>query len=124
VLTGPESPINPRDLLNGAKEFYRRWWDASNFEELVAAVSREAGGVKFAWEPFHHLFYKVMISGAIIGMRPDSERPPDATSLQRIWNEMFMIDLYAENRDRFGMDWASIVGMIAARDSGPTALTP
>jgi len=33
--------------------------------------------------------------------------PPD--DLQRIWDEMFMIDLYPENQDRFGVDMAVIL---------------
>ena len=34
---------------------------------------------------------------------------------QQIWDEMFMIDLYPENRERFGLDMRAIVNLVAGK---------
>jgi hypothetical protein len=39
--------------------------------------------------------------------------PPNV--LQRLWDEMFMIDLYPENRERFGVDWTTIVEIVIGK---------
>jgi hypothetical protein len=38
-----------------------------------------------------------------------------SVELQGVWDEMFMIDLYAENRERFGINMTAIVEMIVDR---------
>ena len=35
-----------------------------------------------------------------------------ANLTQRLWDEMFMIDLYPENRERFGVNWAREIEMV------------
>ena len=110
--------------------------------DITASASQEAGTVTFEPEPFAILFYEVMIEHLIISMRPNEQQRcverirqrmiaeselsvseierrlttlppfPPAVEQQRIWDEMFMIDLYPDNRERFGVDWAKIVDMV------------
>jgi hypothetical protein len=35
-----------------------------------------------------------------------------ATLIQQLWDEMFMIDLYPENRERFGVNWTEIADLV------------
>jgi hypothetical protein len=107
-------------------------------EEIAASATQQAGSVTFEIEPFAALAYEAAVENLIVSMRPDEQRlrrdrlrdwmlaqnrwsvaeiedrletlpksaPPE--ELQRIWDEMFMIDLYPENRERFGLDMVSI----------------
>ncbi|MFH1829465.1 MAG: hypothetical protein ABH871_01645 [Pseudomonadota bacterium] len=107
-----------------------------NFSEIAAKASYEAGGVSFAWEPFAVLAYDALAKQVIISLRQDEQRKQvnrfrqrmteenmltageieNRLSLitpslqinvtQRLWDEMFMIDLHPENRERFGVNWA------------------
>ena len=40
------------------------------------------------------------------------------TISQQTWNEMFMIDLYPENQEKFGLDLHAIVNQIARETVG------
>ena len=112
--------------------------------DIVASASHEAGTVAFEYEPFAILAYDALVESLIKSIRPaerlgriervrqrmltktglstsEIERhmgtlplvcPWD--ELQRIWDEMFMIDLYPGNRERFGVDFKEIVELIAA----------
>ena len=150
ALVGPLVPLSPRQLLLGAKEFYRRWMDENpNLTDIVASASREASTeaevVTFEYEPFVIFAYEAMIEPLIISMRPDERRKrierlrsrlltetglstaevmhrsmrlpplPFPADLQKMWDERFMIDLFPENRDRFGVDMAAIIEMIAGQ---------
>lgn len=107
-----------------------------NFSEIAANASREAGAVSFAWEPFAVLAYDALAKLVIISMRPDEQRKQvnrfrqrlveqnrltageienrlslltpslQVNVIQRLWDEMFMIDLYPDNRERFGVNWS------------------
>ncbi len=142
ALVGPNAPIMSGSLLSGTKEFYTRWMDKkSNFAEIATSASREAGTVSFAWEPFAVLAYDAFAKQEIISMRPDERRmqvnryrqqmveqnmsaaeiehrislltPSLRVNLvQRLWDEMFMIDLYPANRKRFGVNWSKEFEMI------------
>jgi len=113
-------------------------------DDIAASASRKAGTVGFEWEGFATLVYEALIQHLIISMRPDEHRrrverirarrlaenelsaaeierrltllpavhsPAD---LQRMWDEMFMIDLYPANRERFGVDMTAIAEMLEA----------
>jgi len=114
-------------------------------DDIVASASQEAGTVAFELEPFASLAYEATIKHLIISMRPNEQRerverirqrmlaetelsaaeierrltllPPLPTTddLQRVWDEMFMIDLYPGNRKRFGLDMTAIVEMVLDR---------
>lgn len=144
ALVGPIATINSDQLLDGTKEFYRRWMRGNTeLEEIVACASQQAGTV-FEPEPFAILAYEFMIERKIISMRPSERRlridrfrqlmlaenklsaveiehrltfllpTLSAMQLQQIWDEMFMIDLYPENRERFGVDMSVIVELIVS----------
>ncbi len=118
---------------------------SSKLDGIAASASQEAGTVTFELEPFVVLAYEAMIEHLIISMRPDEQHRhakrirqsmlaanewsmaeierrlsrlpplPSAVDLQRVWDEMFMIDLYPENRERFGIDMTAIVEMVIGR---------
>jgi len=115
-----------------------------NFAEIAASASRESGTVSFAWEPFAVLAYDALAKQVVISMRKDQQRMQvrrihqrmveqnrwsaaeiehrlslltpslQANLTQRLWDEMFMIDLYPENRERFGVNWAREIEMVLA----------
>lgn len=114
-------------------------------QEVAACASQQAGTVGFEVEPFVLLAYEAMVEQLIVSMRPDEQRlcvdrirqwmlaenrwsaaemegrltllpqsvPP--SELQRMWDEMFMIDLYPENRERFGVDMTAIVELVVTK---------
>jgi hypothetical protein len=82
--------------------------------------------VTFEWEPFAVLAYEAIVKNLIITMRPPDEKSQPVDRLlqcvgvktewsywQRVWDEMFMIDMFPENKERFGIDMLAIVKMIA-----------
>jgi hypothetical protein len=139
ALIGPDDSIMPKNLLEGTKEFYRRWMDGNPALDGIAEdASREAGAVGFEPEPSVILVYESWITSLIKSIRPaeyncrkerlrqcmfakNSWSAPEIESrladlpplplweeLQQIWDEMFMIDLYPNNRERFGIDMKTI----------------
>ena len=110
--------------------------------DLVFTASRVAGQASFEWEPFAVLAFDSLAGLLIVSMREDQQRrqmnrirqkmleetnlspveikyrlsnftPYDRARLvQKIWDEMFMIDLYPENKERFGVNWSEIVERI------------
>ena len=135
----------PRELLEGTKEFYRRWMDeAANLHDVAESASQQAGPqVWFEVEPFTALAYESLVAHIVVSKRPEERQrryerirqklhaqgdlapaeverrmaqlpatvPP--TDWQRVWDEMFMIDLYPENRDRFGVNMGEIARLVA-----------
>lgn len=113
-----------------------------SFAEIVASASRQTGCVSFAWEPFAVLAYDALAQQLIVSMRKNEqekkvnricERMVKETSwssaeiedklslltldlqtklIQRMWNEMFMIDVYPEHEERFGVNWGREIEMI------------
>jgi len=110
---------------------------------MVENASREAG-TAFDWEPFALLCFEAMTEQRVRSLRPaqqmqrserlrqrllaergmpQSEVEEQLASLsfsnmtvelQRTWDEMFLIDIYPENRQRFGIDLSAIVAMLQA----------
>ncbi len=71
ALVGPDAPVMPRNLLWGAKEFYRRWLDENpRLADIVESASREAGTIAFEWEPFAILAYYALVECLMKSMRP------------------------------------------------------
>ena len=115
---------------------------APKLGEIALSASQVAGGASFEWEPFAVLAFDSIAELLIVSMREDQQRtqmnrirqkmleetklssaeieyrlshfsPSDRASLiQLMWDKMFMIDLYPENRERFGVNWAKIVDMV------------
>jgi hypothetical protein len=106
--------------------------------DIVASVSREAGSVGFEMEPFAVLAFEAMAKALIVSLRPEERRrraevcrhrmqalrefsdseiqrrlsilpaiPPSA-DLQAEWDRLFMIDLWPENREKFGVDMSLV----------------
>lgn len=102
--------------------------------DIVASASREAGSVGFEMEPFAVLAFEAMAEALIVSLRPEERRrraevcrqgmqtlrefsdpeierrlsllpaiPPSA-DLQAEWDRLFMIDVWPENREKFGVD--------------------
>ena len=148
ALVGPDANLSPRNLLQGTKEFYRRWLGTDpSLTESAQSASREAGEAIFEPEPFALHFYETLVESLTKSMRPIERRERVARirqkmildgqfsmaeiesrlaclpllrpwwEMQNIWDEMFMIDLYPENRTRFGLDMKAIIERITARDS-------
>jgi hypothetical protein len=102
--------------------------------DVVASASREAGSVGFEMEPFAVLAFEAMAQALIVSLRPEERRrraevcrqrmrglqefsdseierrlsllpaiPPPA-DLQAEWDRLVLIDLWPENREKFGVD--------------------
>ena len=142
ALVGPDALINDTSLLYGTKEIYRRWMDNDpRLDEIAISASREAGTVSFEWEPFAVLAYDALAERLIFSMRQDQQRMQvnrirqrmleenkwstaeiedrqllsqslQTTLIQQLWDKMFMIDLYPENRERFEVNWSEIVDLV------------
>lgn len=147
ALVGPSAAVLPSKLLFGTKEFYRRWQDESpRLHEVAVSASRESGTVDFVVEPFVALAYEAFVEELIVSMRPNAtsfrvdrvrqimlsvnegsavnmesrlaQLPRMLPNLwQQIWDRMFMIDLFPENRERFGLDMRAIVNLVAGKTS-------
>lgn len=115
--------------------------------EVVASASRETGIVGFEMEPFALLAFEAMAKSLIVSLRPDelSRRAdrcrqrmralghfsdaeiehqilllppmPTAPDLQLIWDKLFMIDLWPENREQFGIDMAAIIETLSSSEN-------
>lgn len=113
-------------------------------EEIAASASREAGTITFEWHPFTILAFEALAELIIVSVRSDERRRridrmrarlradprlsadqiearlaavarlPSWIDLQRLWDRLFMIDLYPSNRERFGLDMRAVVEAIAA----------
>lgn len=113
-----------------------------NLTDIVNSASRETGSVAFDWEPFAVLAYDALAEHLIISMREDQQQMQKCRIqqlmlnntngsvqdtenklslispsfqkplIQKMWNEMFMIDLYPENEQRFGVNWSDVIDLI------------
>ncbi|TDF58119.1 hypothetical protein [Cupriavidus sp. L7L] len=144
ALVGPDAEVTPTNLLQGTKEFYRRWMDHDpTLKAIAASASQEATTVAFEWEPFVVLAFEALMKRLIISRRPDEQRRRverlrqrllaegqlaaaeierrlialplfrSSDEMQRVWDEMFMIDLDPSNRERFGVDMAAVLKLIS-----------
>ena len=143
ALVGPDANVTPNELLAGAKEFYRRWKDSSTLTEIVESASREMGEVHFEPEPYAALCFEAMVAALVKGVRPPERQKrleklrqrllaetelnsvevesrlaqlpllPDWEWWQQTWDQMFMIDLWPENKERFGIDARDITERIS-----------
>jgi hypothetical protein len=110
-----------------------------NLQDIAASASQAARTVTFELEPFAVLFHEVLVEWLIVSLRPAErlrrtehmrQRLLAETSLsasevedrlasvplsllpetlQQVWDQMFMIDLYPRNRERFGVDMRATV---------------
>lgn len=113
-----------------------------NLQDIAVSASEAAKTVTFEVEPFALLFYEALVEWLIVSLRPSErlrraqemrerllaegslsaseiERrvasiapARSSAKLQQVWDEMFMIDLYPRNRERFGLDMKAIVERI------------
>lgn len=75
ALVGPDANVNANDLLQGAKEFYRRFKDDSpRLSDIVQSASREMISAGFEPEPFALLAYEALVEQLISLRRPDEHR--------------------------------------------------
>lgn len=71
ALVGPDAVVMPRNLLSGAKEFYRRVMDEKpRLSDIAESASHEAGSVTFEWEPFAILAYEALVESLVKSVRP------------------------------------------------------
>jgi hypothetical protein len=112
-------------------------------EEMAVNASRESGNAFFDWEPFAVLAYDAFAEQIIFSRRESQKSVRierirkwmyeenkwsseeiehrlsfispslEATSTQKIWDTMFMIDKYPENRERFGVNWFEVLEMVS-----------
>lgn len=116
AIVGPAAPVQPSDLLQSSKEFYRRLGDPdSELHSMAASASREATNVEFVVEPFAVLAYDAMCKVLIAALRERKlDRASIASRYQRAWDELFMVDVTPESRRRFGIDVGALVEEIDA----------
>lgn len=124
--------------------------DSPNLNDIVNSVSRETGSAQFDWEPFSILAYDALAANLIVSMRKNEQYmqkcrichlmlnhtswpakeikdkfPPlsplfQKPLVQKMWDKMFMIDLFPENEHRFGVNWSDIIDMIIKGNTSPT----
>ena len=113
-----------------------------NLTDIVNSASRETGSVALDWEPFPVLAYDSLSEHLIVSLREDqqymqkcrirrlmlnntcgSEKEIEIKLsllspsfqkplIQKMWDKMFMIDLYPENEKRFGVNWSYVIDLI------------
>lgn len=120
ALVGPDSLISESTLFWATKEFYRRCMDPSaSLTDMATSASREAGTVEFEPEPFAVLAFESMIKTLLHGVRRGEwirrleQVRLKVSSLQLMWDQLFMIDLWPENRERFGVDITAVVDVLS-----------
>lgn len=118
AFMGPDRELLPSQILEGMKEFYRRLQDKdARLHAMAESASHQAGSVIFEPEPFVDMVYDVVVDTTIAELRRTDRTIPQeliGQLNQRIWDEMFMIDLYPENHERFGLDVRALVAQISA----------
>jgi hypothetical protein len=126
AIAGPDGVVTPSDLLAAMKEFYRRWMDASpKLEDIAESASRELASGMIETDSFVDCAYRALTELLIVRTRPGNlvwnnpiVRAWLPRKMEKYWNRLFMIDLYPENVDRFGLDVRGCVAMIlSARSS-------
>lgn len=118
-----------------------------NLTDIVNSACRESGSVAFDWEPFAVLAYDALAEHLIVSMREDQQQMQKCRIrqlmlnntngsvqeienklslispsfqkplIQKMWDEMFMIDLYPENEQRFGVNWSDVIDLIIKRST-------
>jgi hypothetical protein len=111
ALVGSDGVISEKQLLDGAKEFYRRLLAGdSTLHEMASEASREAGDeIWFEPEVFPTLARESLIDMIMERGRNGRLMQRDAAVLQAIWDRMMMTDLYPVNHERFNLDVNGIV---------------
>ncbi|PHR48634.1 hypothetical protein [Cycloclasticus sp.] len=119
----------------------------SRLTEIAETSSREMCSTDFEVEPFAMLAYEALVEQVIKRIRPVerhalieklrnrmhretsfsmdvierrlSQLPdiPPSADLQETWDQMFMIDIYPTNEERFGLNWDNVIGQILAASS-------
>jgi hypothetical protein len=122
--------------------------------DVVESASTEAGRVGFDMEPFAILAFEAMAEALIVSLRPDerSRRAelcrqrmralqefsdteiehrlsllpavPTAVDLQAEWDRLFMIDLWPENREQFGVDMTLLLENLLGGEHAVPLLSP
>lgn len=121
-VVGPTDTLSPRDLLEGLKEFYRRLQHpGAHLAEMTDSASRETSGVDIAIEPFAPLIMETIVKDLVLQLRAALAKQaaglvflPEAQFthhqlLQVMWDQMFMIDIHPENRERFDLNLEHVV---------------
>lgn len=142
-IVGFSSTVRPRSILAASKEFYRATFkERMNLESAVESARRELEsdeGIEFDIIP--KMAYESLVlaiaqkfspkwqeqlrathfrnRGAEIGI--DEMRTLLKQIVQKMWNELFMIDLYPENGGRFEFDVSGFCDFIEdhVRDTRP-----
>ncbi len=112
--------------------------------DMVECASRDAGVVGFEIEPFAILAFEAMVESLIVSLRPEERKRRTASCKQRMrnlqifpdseierrlsilpviprredlqaeWDRLFMIDIWPENRKRFGVDMMVVRNSVLA----------
>jgi len=116
-----------------------------NLTDIVDSASRETGSVALDWEPFAVLAYDSLSEHLIVSLRDDQQYMQKCRIrrlmlnntcgsekeiqnklsllspsfqkplIQKMWDKMFMIDLFPENEERFGVNWSDVIDLIIER---------
>jgi hypothetical protein len=120
VTVGPTGTVESKEILDAMKELYRRWMDTSpKLEEITESASRELVSAELEAESFVLTTYESLVDmlsekadGKAWWIMDIAQRAFLPRRLQKYWDTMFMINLYPENRIRFGLDVKLLVRMI------------
>jgi len=111
ALVGSDGVILDKQLLEGVKEFYRRFLTGdSTLHEIASEASQQAGAtIWFEPEVFPTLARESLIDAIMERGRKGRLMQRDAEVGQAVWDQMMMIDLFPENGERFSLDVHGIV---------------
>lgn len=119
ALVGPTEEAGPTDLLNASKEFYRCWSNGGAISEITANAERETRGIAIEYEPFNKFALEALARNIMLLLCSPDRKTVGVRDLGKAlqigWDQMFMIDLYPENRDRFGTDIHKLIREIEKR---------
>lgn len=111
AMVGPDSVLGENVLFRGTKELYRRLCDkGASLTEAAESASRETSPAGFEVEPLACMAFESLVM-ALTKYTPD-ELPP-ADIIQAAWDELFMIDIYPANTERFGMDMSRVLDVVS-----------
>ena len=145
LTVGPLGKLQPKELLDSMKEFYRRLSDhPADFDYAIESASNEYKCI-IESDPVAPFVYYSLLDFLINSMREDQKKRrlhsvrkkiltidknirwsiwddemlgkltqpiSQANFLQREWDYLFMIDIFPENKKRFGVNLLSVTEKI------------
>lgn len=116
LLVGPVAPLTDHDVLNASKAFYGQLAAGKPMDEMLQAATKGASEVCFEVEPFVTLCYESLVEvieeRVASSLNAASELRVSTPVLQSMWDTMFMLDAFPENKASYSLDVSSLLDHI------------